>query len=54
MISPDRKPGVKLVTDRLQAPRIGAPASQKADDLTPLERVIEEAETLTREAAKSE
>jgi hypothetical protein len=37
---------------RLQAPRIGAPEAKPADDLTPLERVIAEAEAATREAAK--
>lgn len=30
MLSPDRKPGKKLVTDRLQAQRIGSPSELKS------------------------
>lgn len=58
MISPDRKPGVKLVTDRLQAPRIGVPAppSHPPADVLSKEgrRIIAEMEEAVRNAAKSE
>lgn len=47
----DRKPGVRLVTDRLQADRIGAP---KPAAKSPIDQVIEEAEAATRDAAKRE
>jgi hypothetical protein len=58
MNHPNRKPGIKLVTDRLQASRIGAP--KRKPDTRPLQgnslidEVIAEAEEIAASAAKRE
>jgi hypothetical protein len=59
MLQPDRKPGVRLVTDRLQTSRIGAPTAKGYKPPEPItnspmaREMLAEAERITAEAAKA-